>query len=154
MQVRDSGDGRRPDSIVDQRDLAEMAARPESGDLGAALRHDGLAIGDDEEADPLAGAFADDVRAGTERPLVEVLRQLLEMLPVETREHRNPRQRVDHVRCHAPMVTDRNALSMARSESRQPADADSLATTACVRPHARDGSRGRRIRTWFEANVT
>src|SRR6185369_4429528 len=29
----------------------------------------------------------------------------------------------------------------------------SRATTAWVRPHARDGSRGRRIRNWFEANV-
>ena len=32
--------------------------------------------------------------------------------------------------------------------------ADSRATTACVRPHARDGSRGSRIRTWLLANVT
>ena len=51
VEVRDGGDRRGPDAVADQRDLAEMAARARAGDLGAADRRDGLAVGDDEEPD-------------------------------------------------------------------------------------------------------
>src|SRR4051812_39324695 len=63
-------DRRRAGAVVDERDLAEVAAGREVPDLPPPERHRRLARLDDEERGP-AGAFLRDRLAGLEAPLLE-----------------------------------------------------------------------------------
>jgi hypothetical protein len=116
-----------PDPVADQGHLAEVAARPEPGDLGAVDRGDCLAVGDDEEPDPVLGALGDDHGACREGSFAEVLRELLEVLPVEALEHGHARQRVNNVRRHAAdyeagegVVNGRSRLGALGRRARRP----------------------------------
>src|SRR5438093_13640065 len=78
-------DGGRAGALVDQRDLAEVVARAERAALLAALADLGLSGLDHEEPDA-AVALARDLLAGRERPLLERVREQLEILLLEARE--------------------------------------------------------------------
>jgi hypothetical protein len=75
-----------------------VAPRTEARDLLAVDRDDGRPVGDDEETDPAVVALPDDHFAGRKGPLGEVPGELLEMLPIEAREHRDLGEGVHHVR--------------------------------------------------------
>ena len=110
VEVRLRGHGRRPDAIRDQGDRSEVIAGSELADVLVVDRDGGRPVGDDEEADPAVVALAHDDGACGERPLGELLRQLLEVLPVQTGQHRDRRKGVDDIRsaCADASYRDRN----------------------------------------------
>ena len=85
LDVADRGHGRRPRTVVDQRDLAEIGAGAEGGAL-LAVRGDLRAPRlDQEEADAVLALFGHDL-AGGEIAFLEQRRDLLRLLVVEAGE--------------------------------------------------------------------
>src|SRR4051812_20025482 len=95
-EVGAGGDGRHPQAVVDQGDLAEVVAGPQHAPVLAADRDVRLAGLDDVEGRP-AGALLGDGLARPESPLLEDRADLLELAPVEVTEQ--PR-RPEHVGGH------------------------------------------------------
>src|SRR5215207_5333620 len=87
-QVAFGSDGRGSGALRDQRDLAEVVARPEPALLLTVHRDLGVSVLDHEEADA-ALALAGDLLACGELPALHRLRDLLELLVVQVREERD-----------------------------------------------------------------
>src|SRR4051794_8555168 len=87
-QVGRGRNGRRPGALVDQRDLAEMVAGADRSHDLPADGHGGLAVLDQEEADPAAALRGDRLALG-EAALAHHVREPLELLVPDAREQRN-----------------------------------------------------------------
>src|SRR5918996_4709777 len=93
-QVGRCHDRRRARALVDERDLAEVVAWPESRAYLAADANGRVPVGDDEEAGP-ARALARDRRAFGEGALFHLMGESLEILLPEAGEERHLLQRLD-----------------------------------------------------------
>ena len=94
LEVALGRDRRRAGALVQQRDLAEVIARPEPAAVLAADGHLCLTGLDHEEADT-ALPFGRDRVAGRERPLLHRRRDALKLLPIEVGEDRHALQEFD-----------------------------------------------------------
>src|SRR4051812_5098530 len=103
--IRPGGDGRRARHVAEQRDLAEVVARPERGDDFAVDQHVHIPLVHEVEA--VADlALAHDLRAGRCRNTHEAAREMLERGRWQRREERKAEEKLELTLRHDRPLVD------------------------------------------------